>query len=292
MELLLSLLSSHAHGWVISLGGGIIETPAAREALINFGKEQGRKVARVKSELEQCKSWFAQCAGYEFRNYDSINANSGGLDAEIEQFFGHVLGLKPNLAPNVLKVGEGVRLYFLSLTYPDITPARPSIPELSTGIDALKDTGIDTLKLCINLLHKLGAMTAIASHAYVSHQISTLRCKTSLPLVFTVHTVSQGSAFPDKATKEAADLLKLTLLLGCKYIDMEMILPPNLIKKIVSLKGASHIITSSMTGQAPSHGICPLCHPCTPLQCTGNVLHTCHAPSAPQQGCSRPAVLH
>ncbi|KAF9240000.1 EPSP synthase-domain-containing protein [Melanogaster broomeanus] len=253
-ELLLSLLSSHGQGWVISLGGGIVETPAAREALINFGKEQGGKVVWVKRELEvieryleregerpaygegvrdvfqRREPWFAQCAGYEFGNYDSINAESGGLDAEIERFFGHVSGLKPNLAPNES------RSYFLSLTYPDITPALPSIPELSAGVDALE--------LRVDLLREPGATSAIASHAYVSHQISALRRKTSLPVVFTVRTVSQGGAFPDKATKEAADLLKLALRLGCEYIDVETTLPPTLIKEIVSLKGASHIITS------------------------------------------------
>ncbi|KAF9223187.1 Shikimate dehydrogenase [Gyrodon lividus] len=263
-ELLLSLLSSHAQGWVVSLGGGVVETPEAREALVKFGKEQGGKVVWVKRELEvierylekegerpaygeevrdvfkRREQWFEQCAGYEFGNYDApgggVNADAGGLDEEIERFFGHVSGLKPNLAPNVLKGSEGVRSYFLSLTYPDVTPALPCISEVSTGVDALE--------LRVDLLRELGSTSPIPSHAYICHQVSALRRTTLLPFVFTVRTVSQGGAFPDDATKEASDLLKLALRLGCEYVDVETTLPPHLIKEIVSLKGTSHIIAS------------------------------------------------
>ncbi|KAF8836479.1 aromatic amino acid family biosynthesis-like protein [Paxillus ammoniavirescens] len=262
-ELLLSLLASHGQGWVISLGGGIVETPEAREALLKFGNEKGGKVVWVKRELEVIEKylekegerpvygeavrdvfkrrepWFQQCAGYEFANYfapGGVNVEGGSLDGEIERFFGHVSGLKPNLAPNVLKASEGVRSYFLSLTYPDIIPALPSIPELSTGVDALE--------LRVDLLREPGSTSTIPSHDYVCHQIAALRRTTSLPVVFTVRTVSQGGAFPDNATKEAADLSKLALRLGCEYIDVETTLPSQLIKEIVTLKGASHIVAS------------------------------------------------
>ena len=92
-ELLHSLLSTHAKGWIISLGGGIIKTPAAQEALIEFSTRQGgkavwvqRKLSVIKFYLNQegerpvyskqvwdvyvrRKPWFEQCAGYEFGNY-------------------------------------------------------------------------------------------------------------------------------------------------------------------------------------------------------------------------------
>ena len=255
--LLHSLLSTHAKGWVISLGGGIVETPAAREALIQFATQQGGKVVWVQRELSVIESylnkegerpaygeefrdvfarrepWFAECAGYEFGNYDGLE---GGLEGEVERFFGHVSGLKPNLAPNVAKAAQGVRSYFLSLTYPDIVPALADVPELSTGVDALE--------LRVDLLRETGSTNPIPSHAYVSHQVSALRRATSLPIVFTVRTVAQGGAFPDDAKKEAADLLKLALRLGCEYVDVETTLPPHFIKEIVSQKGASQIISS------------------------------------------------
>lgn len=256
MELLLSLLSTHGKGWVISLGGGIVETPAGRQALIDFSTQQGGKVVWVQRELSVIESYlnqegerpaygeevrdvfarrepcFAQCAGYEFGNYDALGR---GLDGEVERFFGHVSGLKPNLAPNVAKAAQG-RSYFLSLTYPDVVPALAVIPELSTGVDALE--------LRVDLLCETGSINPIPSHAYVSHQIAALRRATSLPIVFTVRTIAQGGAFPDDAKKEAADLLKLALRLGSEYVDVETTLPPHFIKEIVSQKGNSQIIAS------------------------------------------------
>ena len=256
-ELLNSLLSTHAKGWVISLGGGIVETHAAREALIEFSSKQGGKVVWVQRELSVIESyleregerpaygeeirdvfarrepWFAQCAGYEFCNYAVLQ---GGLDDEVERFFGHVSGLKPNLAPSVAKAAQGVRSYFLSLTYPDVVPALANIPELSTGVDALE--------LRVDLLREAGSTNPIPSHVYVSKQVSALRRATSLPVVFTVRTAAQGGAFPDDAKKEVADLLKLALRLGCEYVDVETTLLTHFIKEIVDLKGASQIIAS------------------------------------------------
>ncbi|KAH0828649.1 EPSP synthase-domain-containing protein [Lanmaoa asiatica] len=245
-ELLHSLLSTHAKGWVISLGGGIVETPAAREALVDFSTRQGGKIVWVQRELSVIESYldqegerpaygeqvrdvfarreplFAQCAGYEFGNYAALE---GGLDGEVERFFGHVSGLKPNLAPNVAKAALG-----------GVVPALADISELSTGVDALE--------LRVDLLRETGSTNPIPSHAHVSQQVSVLRRATSLPIVFTVRTIAQGGAFPDDAKKEAADLLKLALRLGCEYIDVETTLPPHFIKEIVHLKGASQIIAS------------------------------------------------
>lgn len=256
-ELLHSLLSTHAKGWVISLGGGIVETAAAREALVDFSTQQGGKVVWVQRELSVIESyldqegqrpaygeqvrdvfarrepWFAQCSKYEFGNCAALE---DGLEGEVERFFGHVSGLKANLAPNVAKAAQGVRSYFLSLTYPDVVPALTDIPELGTGVDAFE--------LRVDLLRETGSTNPIPSHAYVSQQVSALRRATRLPIVFTVRTIAQGGAFPDDAKKEAADLLKLALRLGCEYVDVETTLPPHFIKEIVDLKGASQIIAS------------------------------------------------
>ncbi|KAH7890410.1 EPSP synthase-domain-containing protein [Phlebopus sp. FC_14] len=254
--LLLSLLQSHGKGCVLSLGGGIVETPEARAALVKFAKSGG-KIVWIKREIDEVEKylenegerpaygesvravferrepWFAECANYEFGNYTAL-AVQGGLDEEIERFFGHVSGLKPNLAFNVGKAGQ--RSYFLSLTYPDVTPALSSIPTISTGVDALE--------LRVDLLREAGLQDPIPTHAYVAYQIAALRRTTALPLVYTVRTVSQGGAFPDASTKEATELLKLALRLGVEYVDVETTLPAPLVKEIVALKGSSQIIAS------------------------------------------------
>ena len=168
----------------------------------------------------------------------------------MEGFFGHVSGLNHNLVPNVAKAAQGVRLYFLALTYPDVVPALVDIPKLTTGVGAIE--------LHVDLLHETGSTNLILSHTHVLQWLSMLRRITSLPIVLTVRMIAQGGAFPNDVKKKAADLLKLALRVGCEYIDVKTTLPPHFIKEIVHLKGASEIIasfhdwTGAITWDAPT----------------------------------------
>ena len=76
--------------------------------------------------------------------------------------------------------------------------------------------------------------------------------------MFTVRTTVQGGAFLRNMKKEAVDILKLMLRLGCEYIDVEMTLPPHFIKEIVHLKDTSQIIaerTSTRVSQWSSQRV-------------------------------------
>ncbi|KAI6121235.1 hypothetical protein F5141DRAFT_1210914 [Pisolithus sp. B1] len=258
ITLLLELMKTHARGWVVSLGGGIVETPEAREALKKYAKAGGcvvwvqresEEIERyleseterpaygepVRAVLERRAPWFEECSNYVFGNHTALPGGasalgSGALEAEVTRFFGHISGLRPNL----VSTDDANRSYFLSLTYPDVTPALPKISELTTGVDAVE--------LRVDLLRESGLKTP--SPSYVSSQVFALRRATTLPIVFTVRTVSQGGAFPDDAPVEAGKLLKLALRLGVEYVDVETTLPPPLIQEIVSLKGSSQIVAS------------------------------------------------
>ncbi|KAI6044557.1 EPSP synthase-domain-containing protein [Pisolithus marmoratus] len=257
IALLLELMKTHARGWMVSLGGGIVETPEAREALKKYAKAGGcvvwvqresEEIERyleseterpaygesVRAVLERRAPWFEECANYIFGNHTALSGGVsalglGALEAEVTRFFGHISGLRPNLVSS-----NANRSYFLSLTYPDVTPALPKVSELTTGIDAVE--------LRVDLLRESGSQ--IPSSSYVSSQLFALRRVTTLPIVFTVRTVSQGGAFPDDAPAEAGKLLKLALRLGVEYIDVETALPPPLIQEVASSKGPSHIIAS------------------------------------------------
>lgn len=270
IALLLKLMKTHGRGWVISLGGGIVETPEAREALKKYAKAGGcvvwvqresEEIERyleseterpaygepVRAVLERRTPWFEECANYIFGNHTALPGGasamgSGALEAEVTRFFGHVSGLRPNLVPS-----NANRSYFLSLTYPDVTPALPKISELTTGVDAVE--------LRIDLLRESGSQ--LPSPTYVSSQLFALRRVTTLPIVFTVRTVSQGGAFPDDAPAEAGKLLNLALRLGVEYIDVETTLPPSLIQEITTSKGPSLVIASfhDWTGSVTWDGV-------------------------------------
>ncbi|KAH9975271.1 Pentafunctional AroM protein [Lactifluus volemus] len=224
-ELLAQFPSRH----IISLGGGIVEIPAAREILSAYAKDRpvvhiARPVDEIVAYLEAessrpaygepiidvCKrreKWFTECSSCEFINATAVPPQPKNIRNEIARFFGHIIGQRPNLAQNL---AHGHRSYFLSLTFPDVTPSLDNFEELTAGVDAI-ELRVDLLRT----RSQLGtAGPHIAPLSYVAEQLAAIRRVSSLPIVYTVRTVSQGGAFPDKSVKEAFDLFRLALRLG------------------------------------------------------------------------------
>lgn len=272
-EVLKELLSQHGQGHVISLGGGIVETPAARDVLEAYAKKGpvvhvvrgideivtylGEETARpaygepIIDVFKRRAPWFAQCCSYEFVNYTGAQNSLEGLGIddskaapsilsvrdEVSRFFQHITGQHPNLAPNLV---EGRRSYFLCLTYPDLTPALPHIPKMTAGVDAV-ELRVDLLRSPKDF-DKPGPY--IPSTSYVTEQIAALRHKTALPMIFTVRTVSQGGQFPDHAEREAFELFFTAARLGVEYIDIEISWSEKNITSLIGRKGHSQIIAS------------------------------------------------
>lgn len=264
-QILEGLLANNSKKHVISLGGGIVETPAAREVLKKWSKSG--KVVHIVRELDELvrylgeetsrpaygepitdvfrrrEPWFIECCNYEFINqtgFSGANAPDPLTHShnmrEVARFFKHLAG-QPNHARNLT---SGKRSYFLSLTYPDLTPALSHIEELTAGADAI-ELRVDLLRSPKGF-DKLGAYVPPA--LYVSSQIAALRRTTTLPIVYTVRTIAQGGSFPDDAEQEAFDLLGLAIRLGVEYIDVEITWPEKRIVDLTTRKGASQIIAS------------------------------------------------
>ncbi|KAK7689594.1 hypothetical protein QCA50_007386 [Cerrena zonata] len=263
-DILKKLLTSHPTGHIISLGGGIVETPAARDVLNEYAKKGpvvhvvreidevlqylGEETARpaygepIIDVFQRREPWFAECRSHEFINYTGVlngidKRTADAVRRDVARFFKHITGQEPNLANNLT---QDQRSYFLSLTYPDITPALPHIEELSAGVDAI-ELRVDLLRSPKDL-DKIGPY--LPPIPYVCEQVASLRQKTSLPIVFTVRTASQGGSFPDHAEKEAFDLFHAALRLGIEYVDVEISWSDKRIKELVSHKGYSQIIAS------------------------------------------------
>ncbi|KAH9173826.1 Pentafunctional AroM protein [Lactarius sanguifluus] len=262
IEVLKELLQKFPSRHVISLGGGIVEIPEAREILSSYAK--GRPVVHVVRPVHEIvayleaessrpaygepiidvykrrEAWFTECSSYEFINSTVVpNPNESSppkvnnVRDEVARFFGHVTGHKANLAPNFVR---GHRSYFLSLTFPDITPSLANFEELTAGVDAVE--------LRVDLLRSQGQLDSIPSLSYVSEQVTAIRRVSTLPIVYTVRTSSQGGAFPDKSVKEAFDLFRLALRLGVEYVDLEISWPEKDIRDLIARKGHSSILAS------------------------------------------------
>ncbi|PPQ86841.1 hypothetical protein CVT26_007796, partial [Gymnopilus dilepis] len=261
VDVLKELIREKPKGHILSLGGGVVESPEAREVLKGYAREGG-PVVHIVRPLEDViayldaetsrpaydesvgdvfrrrEPWFEECANYVFDNtFDAeggvegteVPTRSAGTFGEVQRFFGHVTGERPNLAENLESNDKtGSRSYFLSLTYPDVRQAYPHIEALTEGVDAL-ELRVDLLKSPRDY-EKFG--DGIPSRAYVQQQVSALRRVSSLPIVFTVRTKAQGGAFPDDKPKEAVELLRLALQMGVEYVDVEIGLPEKDVKEL------------------------------------------------------------
>ena len=73
----------------------------------------------------------------------------------------------------------------------------------------------------------------------------------SLPVLFTIRTKSQGGKFPNHASTEALDLMLLAIENGIQYIDVEIEQPQAMIETITQKKGSTKLVASyhSWTGK-------------------------------------------
>ncbi|QRW07542.1 hypothetical protein RhiLY_06541 [Ceratobasidium sp. AG-Ba] len=213
-----------------------MDAPLAR---LSYGEE----IADVYWRREP---WFREVSTHEYISYTGgLHAANGATPCEIAaacrdetaRFFRQITGLKPNLS-DALERGD--RSFFLSLTYPDLAPAVPSIPLCTAGADAIE--------LRVDLLNPSGDPVTGAPNIppldFVASQLSALRHTSPLPVVFTVRTATQGGAFPDTAEKEAFALYNLALRHGVEYVDVEISWSDKKIHDLAARKGAAKIIAS------------------------------------------------
>ena len=267
LDILKELLAQFPSRHIISLGGGIVETPAARDILSAYAKDHpvvhvARPVDEIVAYLEAESSrpaygepiidvfkrrekWFTECSSYEFSNTTTPQSEglprppvqTNNIRDEVARFFGHITGQNTNF---VSSLARGHRSYFLSLTFPDVIPSLANFEELSSGVDAIE--------LRVDLLRTRSQFDTAGPHiaplSYVAEQVTAIRRVSSLPIVYTVRTISQGGAFPDKSVKEAFDLFRLALRLGVEYVDVEISWPEKNIRDLISRKGNAKIVAS------------------------------------------------
>lgn len=255
LEMLKKSLEMKPTSYVFACGGGIVETPEARQLLINYNKSGGlvilieRDIEHIMDYLQKDKTrpayvddmrevwlrrkdWYLECSSYQYYSpYGPSDTVSKAL-RDLQKFLTLVTGKSQDLKQIRMKE----RSFFVSLTVPEVSAALNFLPGVLVGSDAVE--------LRLDLLQDPNTPTGPPSHDFVANQVAILRASMSLPMIFTVRSVDQGGRFPDEAQEEALNLYRLALRMGVEFLDLELRWPDRILQAITSTKGNTKIIAS------------------------------------------------
>lgn len=249
MALLRDVVEHKPQGHIFSCGGGIVETPEARQLLKEYGKSGGRVIlvhrdtdqvveylmrdktrpaytSEIRQVYHRRKTWYDECCNLIYYSpHPETSDTQQEIPHDFQQFVASVSG-RNNHLEEVMRKDHS---FFVSLTLPDLNEAADLIPKVVVGSDAVE--------LRVDLLRDRSIDSIV-------RQVSLLRSLARIPVVFTLRTESQGGKFPDDAIEEGLELYRLALRLGIEYIDVEMTLPESVIQSVTESRGNSRIIAS------------------------------------------------
>lgn len=261
-ELLGRFMQEKRGNHVIALGGGIVETEAAR-TLLKEHVARGGNVVHVTRELASIEGfldsigntaarpnwgesfadvfkrrepWYRECSNYDFFNVlDSLPGQNAAdhhkaMRTEVARFFRFISGLDDHRP----RLSQQTPTSFLSLTFPDLTPALHNIAELTEGADAIE--------LRVDLLSPGGK--AAPTQGYIARQLSMLRLASDLPVVYSVRSKDQGGLANSDDPDGYLSLVQLGLRSACEYVDLEMAWPAGVLDTVYKERRHSHIIAS------------------------------------------------
>ncbi|GAA6053965.1 hypothetical protein NBRC10513_002836 [Rhodotorula toruloides] len=279
-HILKKIIREYSKGHVISLGGGVVETEENRSLLRAYG-HGGGPIVHIIRDIDDIvgylnsepsrpslgedlhviyarrRPWFHELSNFEFTNLISgkpkahkqgvkptangfivSHTSTKGAEDEVARFFRFMTGQNTN---HVTLAGARPT-YFLCLTLPSYTAPHPALEQFDELI-----AGVDALELRVDLLSadgKTPTKPQIPDYDYVAVQLAALRQRSTLPIIFTVRTVSQGGMCPDEAQDEIFKLMELGVKSGCEYVDLEVRWPEKRMREFVGIKQSTKIIAS------------------------------------------------
>ncbi|KAK5988736.1 Pentafunctional AROM polypeptide [Cladobotryum mycophilum] len=250
LALLRDVMESRPHGHVFSCGGGVVETPAARDLLKSYSKSNGLVVlvhrdtdqvvdylmrdtsrpaynTKIREVYQRRKPWYEECSNFLYYSShpETRGYNSADVPDDFQRFVSLICG-KINPLKEVIKKQHS---FFVSLTLPSLENTADILPRIAVGSDAVE--------LRVDLLQD-------QTPDSVMKQISLLRHATSKPIIFTLRSESQGGKFPDDKDEERLALYHLAVRMGVEYIDLEVTLSDDILQTVRDSRGYSKLITS------------------------------------------------
>lgn len=258
LNLLKTVMREKSEGYVFATGGGIVETAEARKLLKDWTKEGmvllvSRDIKLVMDFLQidktrpayvedmmgvylRRKPWFEDISNLHFHSQtvdpkQIIAGWSSPLD-DFERFLETMTGRSSAFR----KIKEKRHSFFVSLTAPKIEEIADVLPEVTVGVDAIE--------LRADLLVDEKSEGQLPSPDFLLDQVALLRASTTLPLIFTLRTVSQGGRFPDGKLEESLALYRVALRMGFDFVDLELTAPQELKDFVLSHRKMCTVIAS------------------------------------------------
>eukprot|EP00742_Colponemidia_sp_Colp-10_P007159 GILJ01007688.1.p1 GENE.GILJ01007688.1~~GILJ01007688.1.p1 ORF type:complete len:1534 (-),score=263.07 GILJ01007688.1:99-4658(-) len=249
--------SSPFKGYIVSCGGGIVETEECRKMLAeqplvihirrdlrDIIKYLGEDTARpsfgesIEDVWRKREPLYVRCSRYEFRVSlvsPQVGPSNGhsvvpGSVWEVLSSWDRVNDRFVRLLRQIADIDApplpGPESFFLSLTFSHVQDAIPCIEEITSGVEAVE--------LRADLLH---------APLFAMDNLALLRTLTDLPVIFTVRSQQQGGQFPNEE-HTIVDLLLQALRAGVEFLDVEASLSVEAKKLLVTAKGNTKIISS------------------------------------------------
>ncbi|KAI4150811.1 MAG: hypothetical protein L6R39_002160, partial [Caloplaca ligustica] len=255
LALLKKTLSEKPTEHIFACGGGIVELQEARQLLVDYHRAGGL-VILIERDMEDViaflqidktrpayvedmrevwlrrKPWYLECSNYQFYSAKGASTATSQPYNALDRFLRTITGQAYPLES--LKTRK--QSYFVSLTVPDTAAAVSILEEVAVGSDAIE--------LRVDLLEDPERKGKPPSMDFVANQVAILRASTSLPIIFTLRTQSQGGRMPDDAHQDIEHLLNLALRMGVEFLDLEISLPEHILQSISKSKNNTKIIAS------------------------------------------------
>lgn len=256
LDVLKRTIQDKSRNHIYACGGGIVETPEARQALVDYHKSGGliilvqRNIDDVMAYLQLDKSrpayvddmkevwlrrkdWYAECSNYLHYSQKAPVESLTRASKDLKRFVETITGQRRSLEQIRNKDQQS---FFVSLTVPDVADALDILPEIVIGSDAVE--------LRVDLLKDPSNPQGIPSIDFVANQLAILHGSVDISVIFTVRTKSQGGKFPDAAQDEAYALCELALRMGVEFLDLEIQWPEPKLRSVTAMKGHTKIIAS------------------------------------------------
>ncbi|KAK5108547.1 hypothetical protein LTR62_008204 [Meristemomyces frigidus] len=235
--LLRKVMQEKSEGHIFATGGGVVETPEARQLLIDWQKEGTvllvtRDIKSIMDFLHidktrpayvedmmgvylRRKPLYEECSNLLYHNQVS-EGGQGALEGPSSRLadFGRFLRTVTGRSQALENVMRKERSFFVALTAPRVEDLVDVMEQVTEGVDAVE--------LRVDLLVDDGAPDGLPREEFLMQQIALLRASTALPLLFTLRSVDEGGRWPKEKVREAVALYRVGMRMGFEFVDLEL----------------------------------------------------------------------